>query len=219
MPTMNNIFKNPAFYLICAKKYSGKSHLLKWLLYNFIKTKQFDYGIIISATAKVTGEWNIIPNKYIFEKYDESLIETIYEKQAQETKFRSGVRCFILMDDVLGTVQLKSPTITKLSTTGRHLNITTFLITQWLTAVPSVVRSNAEYVICLRQPNQIVLKAIWEQYGGMYGSFKEFSEYFKKKIQDYQAFVINQKTQSNSLEKVYSTIKAPEDIPKYFLKF
>lgn len=206
-------FATPGMFLCVARKFSGKTHLIKYILYNLIQEQRFDYGLVISPTA-ATGAWNIVPPEYIHEKWSDDLIQRLINKQRQFTREGKNVNCFLVLDDVLGSVNLKSDLFTQLATYGRQFNITIFLIVQKFThAVPVVVRENSEYVLLLRQPNAAVLKNMYEEFGNDYSpNIKDWFELFRTQIKDYRALVANMRAASGT---EYWTIKAPPNVPEY----
>src|SRR5690349_7964346 len=57
--------QTPGIILVCAKKYSGKTVALKWIMEQLIEDHRFDWGYIFSETTDVNHEWDIIPKNYI----------------------------------------------------------------------------------------------------------------------------------------------------------
>ena len=69
---------------ICAKRGSGKSELVKYLLHNYYKLYQ--KIIIISATESINKFYQQMPfidPKFIYNKYDDSFIESLMAKMAK----------------------------------------------------------------------------------------------------------------------------------------
>lgn len=208
-------FATPSVFLCCARKYSGKTHLIKYILYSLIQQQRFDYGLIISPTA-ANGQWNVVPAEYVHDAWDDDTITRLINKQKRFAKEGKKVNCFLVLDDVLGSVNLNSKLFTFLITAGRQFNISIFLIVQkWTSAIPPIVRQNAEYIMLLRQPDAGVIKQLWIEYGANYGTLQEWFNLFKNEVQDFRALVINNLTQSNKKEDIYSTIKAPADAPDW----
>lgn len=209
-------FSTPSVFLCVARKYSGKSHLIKYILYNLIQQQKFDYGLIISPTIS-NGQWGVVPEEYQHDSWSDEVITRLINKQKAFAKQGQKVECFLVLDDVLGSVNLGSKLFTFLITAGRQLGITVFLISQkWTSAIPPIVRQNSEYIILLRQPDAGVIKQLWIEYGSNYGTLQEWMDLFKNDVQDFRALLINNWTQSNKKEDIYATIKAPKDLPDWY---
>lgn len=209
-------FEFPGTFLIIAKRYSGKTHLLKWMFSQI--HKQFDLGIIVSKTAKATGEWDIINSKYLLSNYEESVIEGLYNYCDLRKRQGKPVKMFMIFDDIVGYVNLKTNFMATLITTARHIGISLFFISQKMTdTIPPVLRTNSDYVFIFKNPNLKEVRDIWEEYGSaLLSEFNDFKEWMKNNVGDYKALVINKKTQSNEWQDIYRIIKAPEKIPSFF---
>lgn len=228
IPTLDNMdwFQLPGSFLIIAKKYVGKSHLMKWILYNFVTQNKFDYGIVISKTAKATHEWDVVDNNKIYDEWDEDIVWELIEYQKQQKalehakKIKRAPRCFILFDDIIGFVDMKTKVIASLASAGRHFGITTFFLTQKMTdAIPPVVRQNAEYVFILKNSNLNELQEIHREWtNDLFPDLNSFRAFMNQNVVDYNVLVINKRSPGNNPLDNYRFIKAPEKIPSFFLK-
>jgi hypothetical protein len=202
---MSYEFNTPCVFLAIAKKYSGKSHLLQWIISEHIRAGQFDYGVVISATARSNGEWNVVPSRFIYAEYQPEIIQRVRATQQQNPESRA----FIVLDDCIGTLRVDD-TIKSLFTNARHDRITVFCAVQYLKSVPPVLRQNAEYVFIFRQTNQDTIDEIWTEWGDLYGTRDEWRALFRNWIKNYTALVINTRSQSNDPNDTYRLIKAPQ---------
>lgn len=213
----------PGLMLIIAKKYRGKTYLLKWVMEELVKRKAFDWGYIVSATAKATKEWNIIPEAFIRNKWDPEEFMKIYDFQMEKKEQDKPLKCFIIMDDVIGTVNLRDEVVSKFVTTARHIGISLFMNMQKMTdAVPLVIRNNAEWVIVFKQDNRKVYESIWEEWAQDFsdGSRETFITYCNQHLLNYTALFINLR-EDNPDDKYY-LIKAPpvdKDDEGFFFEF
>ncbi len=53
IPSDIKTIKTPCLITFFDKKFSGKSSLMRYILYSLCKDKRFDYGMVISSTS-----WN-----------------------------------------------------------------------------------------------------------------------------------------------------------------
>ena len=200
----------PGLTIVCAQKYSGKSVLMKHLMEKLIENGTFDWGYIISQTTEVNGEWNIIPPEYIKNQWNPEDINKIYDYQKQQMKNGTPKNCFILMDDVIGLVDLKDKVIQMLVTNGRHLNIWLFIVVQKLTdVVPPVVRQNAEFFIFFQNDCKEVLEAVHQQYMSTQMPKPNWYQFCRDTLVDFTAIIIN--TRRQGLDKIREIQAPPPD--------
>jgi hypothetical protein len=196
-------FRTPGVFLAIAKKFAGKSHLLRWVLSSLIKAGRFDWGVVISATARTTGEWDLVPRRFIYPTYDPKVIKRV--RMVQRANKES--RAFIVLDDIVGVLKIDK-TIQSLITSARHENITVFVTTQYLKALPPVVRENAETVFLFRQPNRDLILEAWKIWGDCMDK-KDWAAVMLNDVVDHRALLIDTRAQSGKAADKYKLIKAP----------
>jgi hypothetical protein len=126
------------------------------------KEKRFDYVFLFSPTL---SGFDSIPNNYKFQDLSilGSLIQrqqelTTWNKQALKKDHKKCSICIIL-DDMLGTGDLKNKLLMKIALNGRHINaddpvkgneLCTFLLSQSVTGIPKKIRQNIDVTIASR---------------------------------------------------------------------
>jgi len=217
---IQQIFQTPCTILIVAKRFSGKSHLLKWIIYNLIKAGRFDGGMIFSQTASTSNEYDFIPEDYIHDTFDPEVLEKLFEKQKESYSKGKKSQIFVILDDYIGSLNINTPIIKTICSVGRHVGITVFLSSQKFTSeISPLIRDNCDYFLCFKQSNTKVLKLIYEEYASSFSDYKTFLKWFNENIQNYNALLINNKTQSNAFNDKYSLIKAPKTLPTFKFTF
>jgi hypothetical protein len=212
-------FETPGLFLTIAKKYSGKTHLLKWMIYKIAMAGKFDYGMVVSGTAE-TGEWNIVPGRQIFSTWGEGkpVIEKLIASQKKFLAEKSKLpNVFIVLDDIIGVIPTNDNLMSRLATSARHWKITLFVCIQSAKKIPPIFRINAEYIFVFRQIDNTQVGTIYDEFGGLFGSKEEFSNYLKEYVKNYTALFINTKTQNNEKKDMFGLIKAPPDVPPFFI--
>lgn len=144
--------------LITATRRSGKSTLMVNLLRN-IYMGEFDfvyiwYPLDIDSKNHPYRQFKIPENRGMhIQTFDREQLVEIMEKQQAIVEAPGGhnIRCLLVMDDVISAEQFKSnkgdDPIAKLGSRGRHINITSFILSQKLTAVNSVYRENCDVTV------------------------------------------------------------------------
>jgi hypothetical protein len=147
--------KLPFSAIVVGRSGSGKTMAMTSILKNKNMLKDaFDYIFFFSGTKpdkEIIKDLNL-QKDCIFVDFKEEDVKEICEKLEKHID-KGGfnpdtpVTCMIF-DDCLNNVDfLKSPTMTKLATANRHMNVTYFLLSQYYKKIPPVVRMNASYIM------------------------------------------------------------------------
>ena len=136
-------FLNPRIALI-AKSGSGKSWVIREILYYLYKTK-IPGGTIIAPTDKMTKFYNdFVPPAFIH---------------------------FLVMDDCMAAkhLWLKDPNVLSIFNEGRHFQLTFVLAMQYSLGIQPELRSNFDFVFLLGEDNFSNRKRLYEHYCYKYG--------------------------------------------------
>jgi hypothetical protein len=91
-----------------------------------------------------------IPKDCIKNDFEEEDVKKIMDKMelsVEKRGFENSPSVLFIFDDFLNKPKfMKSPTMTKLSTANRHLNITYILLSQYYKKLSPVIRTNASYI-------------------------------------------------------------------------
>lgn len=87
----------------------------------------------------------------------------------------SSVNTLVILDDCAFTKELKQRSITFISLTfsGRHQNISLWVLTQQLTAIAKPFRENVACIISFFTPNRIANQPLFDEYGGDSQEYKK----------------------------------------------
>lgn len=207
--------ETPCIFLICAEPNSGKSHLIRYQMYQMALEGKFDYGLVLSASADLNSDYDYIDKKYIHSSYSDELILDLMKHQRENPTSQA----FFICDDIIGEAEFDSKPFKKLESMYRHLRITIFISVQYLNKATSpLLRNCATYFAWFRTTQLRSLKAIHESFGMRFESEKEFIRYCNK-IEKYEFVFYNKRTNGNSIEECYKKFIAPKTIPKFFLEY
>jgi hypothetical protein len=204
----------PSFCLLIAKRNSGKSHMIKHILYTLAKNNKFDFCLVVTAT-KFTGEYGaIVGERNVFDTFSMEWFNALLNAQQTSIKRNKSCRCLLILDDVLGSLGMQSPTLTKIAIAGRHYQLTVMLASQQLTKTPTVFRTNADYVFLLGPFPQGHTKIIFEEFNpeGI-ENHKDLHEYITEGTADHGAILIDNSTARTTIKQV----RAPANPPRFKL--
>ena len=135
------MLQTPFHMLIVGMTACGKTHyLLKTLEENF--KKHFDYVFFVCPTFlenKTYLEWKFLKDPDVFGvPCDHDDVESYLENIV---KFVKGTNSLIILDDCASTQSVKNRTseMIKLAFHGRHIGLSTIVITQQLTSIAKTV--------------------------------------------------------------------------------
>lgn len=202
----------PSLILINAPQGSGKSHLIRYIMW--MNRKKFDVGLVFCNTFFEDDSFDYIDkkNKLIHPEYDEKVLKNLMKIQAEKKEEGETTNAFVIFDDCIDAKQFQSPVLKNLCTQLRHYNITVIFSTQYANIIPTWMRANAMTVIMFKTDTESNLRALYESYGQSFGTFNDFKSYFFQNLGDYKFIYYNKKDP-------FKIMKAPKKIPKFKLKF
>lgn len=151
-------FNIPSIFVINGVCGSGKTFLIKSLVYQLDKKYRFNHGLVVSPTA-FNGDYNYLPERLRYNIIDDELLEKLMAVQKEDrTK-----KCFLILDDCLGMLT-GTKVLKNFISTFRHYNITIFVVTQNVNSVPPLIRQNAAYVFAFYSTNMHNIKTLRENY-------------------------------------------------------
>jgi hypothetical protein len=152
-----------------------------------------------------------LPKENIKTDFTEETVQNIMDKM-EKTVEKQGMKntpsVFFLFDDILGNKDfLKSKTLTKLTTTNRHCNISYAILSQYYKKLPPVVRTNASYLIIFPS-SMIELEKVAQEQCPPQLTIKDFIKIAKHATKEkFQFLSIHNKTEPHlQLRKNFNTV-------------
>jgi len=213
--------EKPLIIACLGKCGTGKSHLIKSMMYNYAKKTYFKFGIAIVPT-KFNHSYDFINDKYVIENYSETYLKNYIDKLKNYKKTRGYLPPnFIILDDTLACVNLYSSLWTHLISTYRHLNLTIILGTQSLSArggVSTLLRQMVNMAFLFRTVYKDTIKACAEAFGNLCDDYHEFEDMFLQTTSVKHTCLLFVNDKPSKEESYYSYI-APSSTPNFRLKF
>lgn len=215
---------NDVTIAMIAKRASGKSYLTKEIMFHL---RDLPAAVVISKTEKLNNFYTtFIPELYIYDEYNSSILDRIYQRQEQllqdnerrvlEGKRKKDTGLMLIMDDCMSSrgSWVKEPQISELFLNGRHYEICLILTMQFALGIPPEMRSNFDFIFLLADDFINNRKRLYEHYAGMFPDFNTFQQVFLDLTENYGCMVINNRVHSTDItEKVFwYRAKAP---PKF----
>ena len=201
----------PGLVLIIGAQGSGKSHLLRHLIYS--NRKRLSYGIVFSHTAFNEGNLEYIPSKYVYSQYNPTALQALMKIQSDIPKHKRK-SAFVLLDDCVFDSWINCKVFSQLATQLRHYDVLLIITSQHLKKIPAFIRENASATALFQMDTENSIKAAYECYGQRFNNEREFKKFLFANTLKRQ-FVYYEK---NS-DKPYMIMKAPQKVPKFKLKY
>ncbi len=204
--------------LFIARRNSGKTHLQKFLLYTLARAHRFKWVLVICPTS-FSGEWSVIVGEdAVLPVFDPEQVETLMQRQADLREDGVENDGLLILDDCLGSANFQSDLFTKIASAGRHYRITVWASFQHYHKCPTVIRTNADYVYIMGVQNERVIKALYEEYGGLsFNDLKALKEYAIKATQNFGALCVDN-TAAGAKGSPVRIVRAPAKLPAFKIK-
>ena len=200
---------------LCAKRNSGKSVLLRYL----VKTHQEDFSkiFVICPSEEVNHFYKeFIDKRDIFPKYKEEWIISLMSKMENinsKKKKEDFSRVLLILDDCCSDVDFHhSDSIKRIFTRGRHCGLALIITAQYVYQLPPVCRSNCDF-IAVSQMNRQGLEILTTEFLMGDISRDDFYKMYYRSTSNYGFLLINNNSASDNsnLEEIYGVIKTPEN--------
>ena len=207
--------KTPHLGLFVARRNSGKTTLMRHLLYTLARGQKFRWVTVISPTA-FNGEWtSIVGDQSVLPTFDEDYIADLMEEQAGLRDSGTDNPGLLILDDCLGAANFQSEVFTRLASAGRHYQISLWISTQHFFKLPPVLRTNADYMFVLGVQNERVARALWEEFGGLsFDTWKALQAFAATATRDFGALCVN----NTDARSPVSVVRAPSKQPAFKIR-
>jgi hypothetical protein len=202
--------------IFCAKRCSGKSELIKYLI-SCYKT-EWNKIYVVSPTETVNSFYKkagIADDNMIFEEWSETWIQSLITKMTtiNANKAKEERRKILLIcDDVAADKNFHTSKMLKILVARcRHVNITLIFTIQHLTMLPPICRSNSDYVF-LGQLNNASVNIACDEFVAGNIDKRQFLQIYHKNTGNFNFLVINQNSikDNSNLNEIYGVIRVAE---------
>lgn len=218
-----------AIIICCGKRRSGKSYLIREIMYEMARRKM-PCGAIFSHTEHCNKFFRYhFPGLYVHEEMPEEKLAAILDSQhkkikkfAKQHNVGDGRNIknsfFLLADDMMSDDDIwkKSRSFKKIFTEGRWANLFFIMSIQYVLGIPPALRSNVDYAFLFACDAQNDMRKLWENYASVIPTFDMFKKIFFECTRDYGCLVINRVSTSADLrDKVFYYKADPRGPPPF----
>ena len=209
-------FDIPQVVLAIGRPRRGKTNLIKYLiLKNTAENHLWKFGLVFSKTAKLSKDYNFIPDEYKFTEYDQSILESYLEHLEEFRKKGEEIPpSFIVFDDMLSLVNQRDPFLINLHAIHRHYKLTIFHSIQHLvTGSSTALRTIVSRACMFNVKDFNSLDALWRNFGATFDTYNDFKNFFLEHTKKPYTCLVYE----NLGDESYYTFQAP-DMSKNKLK-
>lgn len=199
-------FKTPSISILSAAPRSGKTFLIKDIIYKLASEGRIDHGLVFTGTA-FNRNFDYLPTE-IVSGYDEEKLKRFLKYQKDMIEKGNPKDAFLILDDILGYINLYSPLWTMIFSQYRHFRITIFLATQYIYRVSTVSRECATYAFIFQTGTNKSLTALYETYGLLFDKKEQFKDLINEVCVDYRCLMVV--NNAPGMHNRYKTVKASE---------
>jgi hypothetical protein len=213
--TMNDYDQGGSKIVIIGKPKSGKSYLIRDLLYN--KKHIFPTGMVISGTEYENSFYSkMFPDTFIYDSMNSNAVQNFKRRQRLAKQLLPNPWSLLVLDDCMDQVGIfKTPLFQDIFKNGRHWKMMLIMAMQYSMDVPPSLRICIDGTFIFREPNLKYRKSIYENYASVIPDFATFCQMMDELTNDYQALYIHNQTASNNLEDCVFWYKA-KPVPDHF---
>lgn len=200
---------NDKVCLFIGKRGTGKSTLVTDIMYH--KRHCIPYGVVMSATEEGNHYYKkYVPDLFVHGTYDKGIVEKIIDSQKAKLNSQGKVDpVFVLMDDCMYDRSfLKDECIRSLFMNGRHWKIFFLLTAQYCMDLPPGLRTNVDYVFCLRENVIQNREKLYKSFFGVFQTFSIFQQVMDACTENYECIVLDNTSKSNNIEDCVFYYKA-----------
>ena len=164
-----NDIENDSTICIIAPRRSGKSFLLRDIMYH--KQNEFAYGIVICPSEFANNPFygKFIPPLFIYSNYSKDLIKNVLDEQKKRISSKGKTsynRMFVILDDCLqdSNIWRNDNSFKELFYNGRHYNICLILCVQYAFGLNPSMRSNLDYRFVFAQSSTMDQQKIQQNF-------------------------------------------------------
>jgi hypothetical protein len=210
--------KQHKIILIIGPQYSGKSWLLKDLLY-YVNPS---FPVLVNPNEFATGFYGgILPKQCKKERLDNDWLEKFCGRQRQLLDFnrqnRRNLDCSagLILDHFTGdlTRTLKwhlNPYFKFLFQSGKDACTTLVVTSPYPLKLPPDYLAAVDYVFMLRETNKTNKQALFKMFGGMFGTYENFEDIFDQCTINYRALVIDRTKRTGEISDQVFWYRAPK---------
>lgn len=208
--------KESRIVFILGKRHTGKSVLMRDLLYNMPRP---DYVLAMAPTEDTLRMFReFVPESCIFDHFSQEKLDRTVALQRELVNRGKKRTVLILLDDCLYQKGvLKSTSMRSIFFNGRHDNIALVCAAQYMMDIDVSLRTNIDYIFTMRETILTNRQKLYKYYFGQYKKFDDFDRVMTACTQQYKCLVLDGTISSTEPTDSVLWYKACTELPSFRL--
>lgn len=208
--------KESRIMFLIGKRHTGKSVLMKDLLHDMPCP---DYVLAMAPTEDTLRMFReFLPSSCIFDHFSQEKLDRAVSLQRELVNRGKKRTLLIILDDCLYQKNvLRSTTMRHIFFNGRHDHISLMCAAQYLMDVDVSLRTNIDYLFCMRENILSNRQKLYKYYFGLFAKYDEFDKVMNACTQDYRALVLDNTQASTVVTEAVRWYKASTSVPDFKL--
>lgn len=212
--------------LIIGPQYSGKSHLLKNILY-FLESP---FAVLVNPGEFATNFFGkILPEQCKVDEVNNELLEKLVYRQRELVRAKKrGYRgddfdtgCTLIMDncvpDLFEMKWEKNKFFKFMFQCGKDVGLSTIFTSPYPLKIPEYYLTSIDYVFLLKDTNNKNKRKLFDQFGGMFGDFAKFKEVMDTCTDKFACLVIDRTKPATNPGEMFHWYRAPTNLAENYL--
>lgn len=208
--------KESRIVFIIGKRHTGKSVLMKDLLYHMPKP---DFVLAMAPTEDSLAAFReFLPDSCVFDHFSQEKLDRTVSLQRELVSRGKKRTVLVLLDDCLYQKGvLRSTSMRHIFFNGRHDHIALMCCAQYLMDVDVSLRTNIDYIFTMRENILTNRQKLHKYYFGQFAKFEQFDRVMSACTQSYRSLVLDGTVASTEPTDCVLWYKASTDVPPFRL--
>ena len=205
-------------WLIIGARNTGKTVLLRDIMYHL--RHKIDVGVAMTATVSTADMLKrVLPEQLVHtDGYNERCADEFLRSSKELVKNGKTRRLALIMDDCMfDSGIMKSKTQSELHLNGRHYHTSILNTTQYVMAIPPLIRWNVDYIFALKEPVRANRRKLYEYFYGVFPSFGEFEHVFQSLTNNHGCMVLDRTNKGTDWRSMVRHYSASLHIPPFHI--
>ena len=203
--------------LFIGRRGTGKSKLMEDIMYR-IKDK-VDFGLCMTPTEETAAMFRShVPDAWVYDGFSTSKLEQMIAMQRVAVAKGKEKALFLITDDCgFDRSAFKGKGIRDLFMNGRHVRISYLNAMQYCMDVTPDLRTQIDYVFCLKESIISNKQKLWKSFFGMFERYDDFSRTMDRCTDHYSCLVLDQTSPTSRIEDCVFWYRADVNLPPFKL--
>lgn len=204
--------------LFIGRRGTGKTKLIEDVMYRM--RDRFDMGLCMTPTEETAAMFRQhVPDAWTYDGFHMARLEQMLAMQRATSAAGKEPRSLFLITDDCGFDRsaFKGKAVRDLFMNGRHARITYLSAMQYVMDVTPDIRTQIDYVFCLKESIITNKQKLWKSFFGMFEQYQDFSRTLDRCTENYGAIVLDQTSPTSKIEDCVFWYRSELELPPFKL--